>query len=695
MKLRQTLKSIPKKKRVSLSAMLNSEYFFHRSIQIQMALNQDRILPRDFLIKKAKPKINTGKKRIINKNQNEEELDSSFEGIREKDKKEIPDELENILKENEKKFDLQNKKYKSLKEYNDVISSYWHYINKKTKKEEREILFKRYFSNNNKNAINLYSEHLQKYCLNIFKSNPLLIRKKNAEMFFHYLSEFNKYYIDEKKFLYIKQKIVSFLEKLRDFLEYVKIKSDSGMDSISKDIKIKNSKFVKEMEIKVQQELQNIKEKQILQNEKDINECEKMIKKTKQTLHALFENKNIFEDQSYFDPTYNKKFIIKPQRLEYKNKNRYSSSAPNIIKDNTNNYSPNKNVKMSTVSTGFFIPDKNKNSNKKQDEKFIKDSNEDSKTKFEKIKLKIKKNSLLPKRGRAASSIFHFGKKNNNLYDIIKKEKTPIIKKDLNNNNDKNIEVEKNSLRESLSSSILNDYENKKKKIQNGRSNNNINSIGSNKISEEENLAKVLSDKSSIKIFNFQKKSRNSSLSINKDSKDRSNYKKKIPVFKDSEQKIQKIIKSKSYLNLINEDKKERNAIDSYFTINKSQSYNYLYGLDPLTQLYEGIKDKQKIRQSDFDKIKIYLKKTHKIVNKNLKSMDIIRQAKRITDRMDIERKTKKVFQEHLTYEQQQKLDNVKEVNKKLYKLDVDYMNYIFDYKSKNSDSILLYNNNN
>ena len=56
--LRQsTLRPVPKKKRINLSAMLTSEYFFHRSIQIQMALNQDRILPRDYLIKKAKSKI--------------------------------------------------------------------------------------------------------------------------------------------------------------------------------------------------------------------------------------------------------------------------------------------------------------------------------------------------------------------------------------------------------------------------------------------------------------------------------------------------------------------------------------------------------------------------------------------------------------------------------------------------------------
>ena len=102
MKLRQTLiKPINKKKRLNFSAMLNSEYFFHRSNQIQMALNRDRILPKDYLIKRTKPKINTGKKRIINNNYKyKNEYDSSYDSNREKDKKDIPDELENILIKN-------------------------------------------------------------------------------------------------------------------------------------------------------------------------------------------------------------------------------------------------------------------------------------------------------------------------------------------------------------------------------------------------------------------------------------------------------------------------------------------------------------------------------------------------------------------------------------------------------------------
>ena len=707
MRLRSMLKPTPKKKRTNLSAILNSEYFFHRSIQIQMALNQDRLLPMDYLIKKAKPKINTGKKKKIDENKNKEEIDSSFEANKEKEKKEIPDELEKILDENQKKFAIQNKKYHNLKEHNDIISGYWHYINRKTKKEEREILFKRYFSKNDKNTINLYSEHLQKFCLNIFKSNPLLMRKKNAEMFFHYLSEFNKYYKDENKFLYVKQKIVLFLEKLKDYLEFVKIKADTSLDSISKDIKIKNSKFVKEMELKVKQELKNLKEKNLIKIEKDMKESQKIIDKTKETLDALFKDKTIFEDPAFFDPDYNKIFILKSRNVEYKFKNNYNyhnQSIPNInvSKDNYN-YSPNKTQKMnSTISTGFYQPDRIKNKNKSNNDIKIDKNNEEEilihntkpndTVKFQNIKIKK------PMK-RAVSTVFNFGKKKN-LIDMLTNKPSQIQNINKINIEKIKIENEKNSGRESISSSIYNDNEkNKMDKIiqlKNNLSNNNYN-IASYRKSEEENIAKILSNKSSSKMINMNKKSRTSSISIIKDiskdkdkekdiSRESKNFRKKSIIGTDKE--TIKINKYKSDFMV----KNDRAILKNFVSLKRNQSFNYNLGKDPVVILYEDIKDKQKIKQKDVDNIKLYLNKSGKNFRKNLKSMDIIRQAKKITDRMDIERKTKKVFQPHLTYEQLKRLDDVKEINKKLNKLDVEYLNRIFDYKSKSSDSLQLYN---
>ena len=76
-----------------------------------------------------------------------------------------------------------------------------------------------------------------------------------------------------------------------------------------------------------------------------------------------------------------------------------------------------------------------------------------------------------------------------------------------------------------------------------------------------------------------------------------------------------------------------------------------------------------------------------KIIFLNFNSMDIIKQAKNVTQKLDIEKKTKRIFQPYLSYKQIQKLDNITKLNNKVYALDINYMNHIFDFKSKNSES--------
>ena len=694
-----------KKKRTSLSAMLNSDLFLRRSIQIQMALNQDRLLPRDYLIQKAKPKINTGKKKKINDNdKNKDGFDSSFEANREKDKRLIPDELDKILHENQKKFAVQNKKYRELKDHNDAISSFWHYINKTNKQQERELLFKKYFSKDDKNIINLYSDKLQKLTLNLFKTNPLLLRKKNAEMFFHYLSEFNKYYNDDNKYIYVKQKIISFLEKLRDYLEFVKIKSDNTMDSISKDIKIKNSKFFKEFEEKVKNEMRSLNEKRKIINNNDIKECEKLIKKTKRTINTLFENKHFFDDPSYFDPMYSKKNNIQSRNKDFIYKYNYhyqnNSSSPNLIKDNNNynnniyninTYSPNKTFKMSTISTGFYAPEKNKDTNNKQNNDILVN---DINSNIKNIKYKMIAFDKNIRKSRRSISSKNTLEIKNNLIDNLNEPKK-IKKLDFNHIN--GIEIEKNSDMESISSSIdINDNDKKKKKImKNNFSSKIINNFNSKRKSEEENILKFLSNISSSKQIYYPKKSRHSSVSIIRDkdtSKDSGNgFRKKSIIIKASDKRNSRICKNNPDITKKTSNKKDNNSMNSLINFNKYRHYNNDIGKEPISVIYENIKDKEKIKEADVDKINVYLNKTGKKFNNNLKSMDIIRQAKIITDRLDVEKKTKKVFQPYLSYEQILKLDDVKNVNKNLFKLDIDYMNRIFDYKSKSSDNIQLY----
>jgi len=644
MLLRKAMIKPVKKKRLNFSAMLTSEYFFHRSNQIQMALNRDRILPRDYLIRRAKSKINTGKKRKINdNNKNKFEDDSFYDSNKEKDKKEIPDELGNLLEDYKKKFEVQNIKYKDLKEYNDIISSYWNYINRTNSKKERELLLKRYFSQNDKNAINLYSEKLQKLTLNIFKSNPLLQKKKNADMFFHYLSEFNKYYQNEEKYTYVKQKIIYFLEKLKEFLDFMKIKMDTSLDFISKDIKIRNSQYVQQYEIKVLQELRALKEKQNVENAKEIDECEKMINNTKKTLKALFQNKSLFEDPTYFDPLYltinsdrNKRLFLKSRNDDDKYKKNYNNlSSSNYLKEN--NYSPNKTGKMySTASTGFYIPDKkNMNSDKKE---MIDNSNK-------KIDNIIKPNSSekIRKIKRAASSIYD-GK---NYYLLQNKKASRSTRK--------SIEIGKVNENYGLSSIYIGNDNDKNKTIKNNNRN------------EEENINRIMSNKSISKlVYHIPRKSK---------------------LFSYIHSNNLRLSKNNSDLNIENKD--DKNGV-KYIKF-KNVQFNYDIGKDPLGIIYEGIKNKQKTKDKDICKINSYMKTNGKTISHNMRPMDIIHKFKIITNRFDVENKTKKVFHLNLTYEQLQKLKNVRSVNKRLNNLDIDYMNHIFDYKSKSGDDIQLF----
>ena len=701
-----------KKKKVNLSTMLNSEYLYPRSIQIQMALNQDRIVPRDYFIQKAKAKIKTGqRKKISNSMSQDNKNDSSFEANREKDKKLIPYELDKIIEETKKKFARENKKYKELKQTNDVISGFWHFINQTNKRKERQLLFKKYFSKDDKSVVNLYSDQLQKSTFNLFKANPLLVKKKNSDLFFHYLSEFDKYYNDENKCTYVKQKVIGFLERLRDFLEFVKIKSDFGMDSISKDIKIKNSKFYKEFEMKIKNEIKNIKAKNKIINSQDIKESEKIINKTKKTLNALSEDKKIFEDPSYFDPMFSPKYNKRSRngdfiyKYSYNYKSNTFSSSPdankdnntkNLITNNNINYTPNKTFKMSTMSTGFYVPEKTKDmSTTKTNEIIVNESNIKEKI-LDYNETKVRKNEK--KKKRSISSIFNnISIKNKNINDILNEPKKYKISLNLRSNK----EVEMFSERDSTSSFInIGNDTNKKKKIMNKNYN-------SKRRSEEEDTLKHLSNTSSTKqIYFFPKKFRRSSVNVIKSrdlSKEIDNaFRKKSFVIKAKDKIYSKIYKNNSDLNIKNTEKNVTNVtnvtnkINSFanYNNNQYQNLNNDYYQNPITLLYESIKDKQKIKEDEVNKINNYLKKSGKEYNNNVKSMDIIRQAKKISDRLDLEKNTKKVFQPYLSFEQVQKLDNIKKVNKNLYKLDVQYMSQLFDYKSKTSDSLQLYGQN-
>lgn len=646
-----------KRKRITFSAMLNSEYLFHRSSKIQMALNHNPLLSKDFHIKRAQSKINTGKKRKIINQEKKIELNSSEESNKEMEQKDVPLELYFIILEYQKKFLKENNKFFSIKEYNDAVLSFWHYLNETNDKKERDLLLKKYFPNNDYNTIiNLYSDQIQKIALNLFKTNPLLIYKNYSEIFFHYLSEYKENIKDENKINTIKQKSIKFLNKLKDFLEYVKIEKDEDLDSISKDIKMKNSKYIKEFGMRIKNEMLKIREKRNLINNKNINESKKMIDETKNTLFALDENKNVFEDPKNFDPFYScdfNKLKNNSSRNIYFNKiyKRNDISKINKIKF----FSPNKTGRMtSTMSTGFYLSDKKKTIKKvgkkikftneedtfKSNENSLKDTN--NILKFSHIKKPIK---VLR---RYSSSIIDLNMQNK-LINSLKNKTISLLKNE--NNSGKNVLDDLATGRDSIYSSNENDDNQKDNKITESTS----------------KLIKIMKKNKKVNFFTpiviNNKNLKKNSISISKTNYEGNN--------------------DNTDINIRNKSKEE--------LLNIKKVFNYNRGKDPLLLLYNDIQKKNKIKKEDADKIKKYLKLKGKNTNLNFNPMDIIKETKLITNKLDIERKTKRVFQPYLSYKQLQKLDDVTKLNEKVHKLDIDYIKHIFDFKSRNSESIQAY----
>ena len=287
MRLRKFLtKSTQEKKRLNFSAMLTKGYFDNNIIQIQMALNKDHMLSSDYLLRRTKSKIKSGLK--INPKQNDKDISMDSYRIH-LDKKNIPYQLEKILVKAKKDFALQRNLYLSLKDENNKSLGFWHFLDEMRKKNNKK---KQYSQDDiDKNSINLYSDNVQQMSENLFRLNPLLITKENIDIFFFYLGEFNKYYSNKEKFNNIKKKVRDFLERLKEFLDYVAIKADSSIDSIGKEIKILNSKYIKGLNIRIKNELKNmqLKEKKLYIQEK--KSTKKYIKLTQKSLESINKDK--------------------------------------------------------------------------------------------------------------------------------------------------------------------------------------------------------------------------------------------------------------------------------------------------------------------------------------------------------------------------------------------------------------------
>jgi len=623
-------------RKIAFNNLLNSEYFFHRSVPIKLALNRDRVLKRDFFIERAHAQVDQGRKPKKDENDNINDSDDYR-----RNKSRVPADLQKIILKYDKKFEKQNQKFYKSKSNNDMFTSHWHSVNDLSEKKERQLMLEKYFNDKDKNSINYHTKEIKKMCENMFKTSPLLNGKKYLDIFFYYLNEFKNNYNDIKKMEYIKKKIIKFLVKLNNYVDFVEVLQDSALDSITKDVKIKNSKYKREYEAKVRmEELKNA----ILQRKEDkknIKESDIIIQTTLKTINDLDKNKNLFDD------------VLIPLDINSKIEKSRNFLSPNKTPYSTRNkfhISENKKTKMnSTQSTAFYLSEKGFFAKNKNNKIFTSinnikqnDTQEEDKLESEIKNDKLKLDEIKPKKinlNKFSDSIEENESKTNsiNSLQIINKPSKKIENR-----------------------YALKYLTNIKPKI--------LSKIDQDKL---KNLTKNLTSKNIVNIAKNNKISFQSQLSNVKDLSSKGQF----------------------------ENIKEKNSIQKKVNFNLNDNLNKLMNSknlisksnSQLYSLYEDIRKRKKIQETNDDDLKKYFVKRGRLdesmdLLKKVYTMDIISKTKIISDKIDIEQKTKKVFQTFLSYEQEKKLEGVKEINRKVKGLDKEYINRIIKYKTNKNE---------
>ena len=646
-------------RKISFNTMLNSEYFFHNSGQIQMALNKLKIIDDDFHVKRVKSTLTRLRQpNMLDSSQKKqkEQRNTSF-SEKEKDKKQLPLQLGKILDDNEQKFSYISKKYNILKDQNNKFLNYWHYIKKSdnnNKKNQKNILLNKYLEKIEKYFVNLNSDEVKKMTEKLFKSNPLLMYRNSSDMFFHFLSEIYQHKNDEKKLDYIMKKHLMFLEKINDFLEFSKIKNDTSVDEIAKDIKLKNSDYLTNYNLKVAIEEQKLKDQKYKQNINDINDSLKMINETKKSIKRIEENKKFFEDPKY---------LMDTSTNDY-NQTAFYNSYSNLNFRNLNQSAKNTANKMnSTISTGFNIIEKE---NSKKQQKGYRNSITG--------KMRNSISMIVKKKAGRKSVVYSNSMMEKGMYERI-------ISSKLGNYNNKMPEINKGR----------NEKINLKKKLNRRQSTGEYIKISSNKSLNENKNKKELNKEDSIQSNSNSRKETPTNINNNV-------LNNKLKKFRRCNSVI-KINKNRFLLNdkndaksstIFNKNNLQRKASKNYSRNNKSMIANKKAREYQLTNLYNKTKNKKKISSEEMQSIIDYFKNVGMEVNKReIKPIDLINRAKFMVNRLDIDKNTSKVLQQNISHKLPNNLKIVKDMNQKINELDCEFVKNVIFFKAKNENDEL------
>ena len=378
--------------------------FFIRNISLQNINNKNK----DILDKVKN--LNTNYNKLINKNLSTYNnrlnyLLNTSDIINRAEK--TAKNIKQSLIDSDKRHIINKTKFESIREKTNTINKLYIYLKlkEKSEKSKNEIHI-----SEEKNKINSHK------IKNALKENILLLKKRK---------DLESYYIHKSKSQILKdKKNIRFINKIKEYLEILKIKNNKLMDSKDKIIKIQNAKYNINYPKLIKKE--NLKKMKILleQIKKDNNISLKNIRDTNSTLFTLNNNKSFLDTdiELKYNHNYNKNKIQKFNKTLNKS---------NISDENSNN--------DSFIANNFHILRINKLEEKQHCKDSLINSSIESKKKNIKKKLNYshhlsKKINLINDSEENEDEKNKLKSKIESLYDEIKEDNI------LNNNNKEYIE---------------------------------------------------------------------------------------------------------------------------------------------------------------------------------------------------------------------------------------------------------------
>ena len=673
MKIKQSDKNNPQKIKINFTRILKDTSLFKDSSKIQYALRKGIISTKNYDTQRIRKKLNL-------------KTSGHHSSIQLKsEKRDLPLEIFNILEKSEKKSDKLNKSYRSLKRQNNQFISYWNYTKKILKKLELKKLAKN--EQGKKDENNYYKKIKKKFNFserdkiemdlekkitqNIFKTNPLIMNNNN-DMYLYCWNETE--HSPNKSINDSELKCSKYLNKTKDFLEYMEIKSDKSLDGYIQRKKLKESNYMKNHSRKMEEEKNKFYLEQKKSEKKEISQSKKMIKKTNKLLKKLDKNKNYLEDPNYF--TFNKKNNIKcitPYR-NLGNKDMSKSARTDVFTDKKSNcINKDKYDKVEILKL-------KKNKLSKQLNSLTHEANNKKSKKIKKLKMNnlISKydkyyDELYSKENNSTTSINLFNSKisnsqiNNSTKTIFFKKSNskalPSIKKyfpfyGFTNSSNSNsfifqpVTIEENKIKNSDIIDTIN-----KENIINNNISNEIDNSDNNIINVDENNKNIIQE-----IHNENK---TETTIINTNTNTNNNVHNEAN--KNSNEEI--IISINTSIN--NDNEKENEKKEEEKNIQKIK----------ISDLYDELKGLKKLNKKNLNEIETYIKEKNIEYKKKKNTINIIKDLKLVLDDIDIN----KIARDYFSFKckENNKIKKFKKINTILKNLDVKYLKDLYRFKTK------------